>query len=358
VNLGQAFDPRHNALNAWRLILATGVIFWHSYPLTGHTIGYQPAVRLLGEVWVDGFFTVSGFLITASWLRKPHLREFWTARFLRIFPGLWVCLLVVAFIMAPIAAAIKHTSVPFTSEIGYVLNNGLLNVYYAGINGTPTGIPWPGVWNGSIWTLIFELLCYVAVFVLGVTGLLRRSWVLPTLFVLSVAWSGWVSYPTMAMQTIPQMLARFAVVFLAGALIHQYKDRIPASWSLVMLGAAVVVASGLLQNYRLVAAIPLAYTIIISGALLKAPALRNDISYGVYIYAFPVQQLLATFGALWHPVLFFLTAAACTVPLAALSWFVVEKRAVALKRTFASTTTTAPPTPKGRRGSRLSGKQV
>lgn len=308
------------------------VIFWHSYPLSGHTIDYQPIVRLLDEVWVDGFFAVSGFLITRSWLQRPHLRQYWFARFLRIFPGLWVCVLVTAFVIAPITGAIKHWSVPLSAEVAYALNNGLLNVYYAGINGTPQGIPWPGVWNGSLWTLIFELLCYVMVCVLGVLGLLKRQWVLPTLFVLSVAWSAYVGYPTLTFTTIPQMLSRFAVVFLAGALIYQYRDVIPARWSLVALCGVAVVVSGLAANYRLIAALPLAYAILVSGALIRNITLRNDISYGMYIYAFPVQQLLATFGlASLHPIVFFLVAALCTVPLAAASWFVVEKRAMALK---------------------------
>ncbi|TXI39651.1 MAG: acyltransferase [Mycobacterium sp.] len=332
MKLEQAFDPRHNALNLWRLILATGVIFWHSFPLTGNTIDFQPAVRLLSEVWVDGFFTVSGFLITASWMRRPHLGEYWRARFLRIFPGLWVCVAVTAFVIAPIAAAVKHSSLPLSAEFAYVVNNGLLNVFYAGINGTPKDIPWPGVWNGSLWTLVFELLCYIAVCVLGVLGLLKRQWVLPTLFVASAVWSAYVSYPTMAQQSIPQMLARFAVVFLAGALIHQYRDAIPAHWSLVALCGVIVIASGFAQNYRLIAALPLAYAIIVSGALVRRFPLRNDISYGMYIYAFPVQQLLATLGLVsLHPTVFFLVAALCTIPLAAASWFVVEKRAMALK---------------------------
>jgi peptidoglycan/LPS O-acetylase OafA/YrhL len=138
VKLGQAFDPRKNALNAWRLILAVGVIFWHSWPLTGHTIGYQPVVRLLSEVWVDGFFTISGFLITASWMRRPRLKEYWTARGLRIFPGLWVCLVVTAFVIAPVSVWIQRGSpLSVSSEVGYVLNNGVLNAYYAGIGGTP-----------------------------------------------------------------------------------------------------------------------------------------------------------------------------------------------------------------------------
>ncbi|MGL5442611.1 MAG: acyltransferase family protein, partial [[Mycobacterium] stephanolepidis] len=109
--LGQVFDPRNNALNAWRLILAVSVIFCHSWRLTGRTITYRPFEQLIEQAGVDGFFAVSGFLITASWLRKPKLRDFAIARGLRIFPGLWVCLLIIAFVIAPISVLIQGGSV-------------------------------------------------------------------------------------------------------------------------------------------------------------------------------------------------------------------------------------------------------
>ncbi|EUA24317.1 putative membrane protein [Mycobacterium xenopi 3993] len=100
MKLGQAFDPRRNALNAWRLTLATGVILWHSFPLTGHHIAFQPVHQLLRDAWVDGFFAISGFLITWSWLSNPRLCTYLVARGLRILPGLWLCLIITAFVIA------------------------------------------------------------------------------------------------------------------------------------------------------------------------------------------------------------------------------------------------------------------
>lgn len=336
--LGQVFDPRNNALNAWRLVLAASVILWHSWPLTGRRVLYTPIEQLLEQVGVDGFFAVSGFLITASWLRNPRLRDYSIARGLRIFPGLWVCLVVVAFVIAPIGVTIQGGSavdlLASHAPFKYVLNNAVLNVYYAGIDGTPKDIPWPGVWNGSIWTLVFELICYIAVAVLGVLGLATKRWLIPVAFVVTLGATAWFSYPVFAMQTIPQMVARFAVMFAAGALLHRFRDVLPARWSLVAVSVVLVMVAGLLPNYRVLGAIPLAYAIIVSGALIrnKRLSLRNDLSYGMYIYAFPVQQSLAIMGlASLNPFLFFVVATAGTVPLAALSWFLVEKRAMRLK---------------------------
>ncbi|CDO87088.1 acyltransferase [Mycobacterium triplex] len=341
MKLAQAFDPRNNALNVWRLILATGVILEHAWPLTGRHLR-PPFDQLISQVWVDGFFVISGFLITSSWVHNPRLREFVAARALRIFPGLWVCLLVVAFVIAPIGVAIQGGPVATiwssTAPIEYVLNNAVLNFFHVGIAGTPTGVPWPGVWDGPLWTLAFELMCYVAVAVAGLAGLLKRRWPAPVVFGLAVALSAVVSYPIMKVETIPQMVTRFAVVFAAGAVLHQYRDVIPARWSLVALSAAIVVAAGVLvPNYRVIAAIPLAYAVVVSGALIHNPRLRlrTDLSYGVYIYAWPMQQLLVICGlGFLPPIPFTIVAALSTLPLAALSWFQVEKRALALKSRF------------------------
>jgi peptidoglycan/LPS O-acetylase OafA/YrhL len=337
-SLGRVFDPRCNALNAWRLVLASGVILQHSWPLTGRTLD-TPFDQLLTQRWVDGFFVISGFLITSSWMRNPRLSEYLAARFLRIFPGLWVCLVVVAFVIAPIGVAIQGG--PVLDLLGspgpflYVLNNAMLNVFYVGINGTPKGVPWPGVWDGSLWTLIFELMCYAAVAALGVTGLLRRRWTIPIIFGLSVIGAALVGNPVQELQTIPQMVTRFAVCFSAGALVYQFRENLPARWSFVALSAVLVLASAILPNFRVYAALPLAYAVVVSGALLKSDRLnlRNDVSYGVYIYAWPVQQLLATagLGAL-NPFAFFAVATSATVPLAVASWLLVEKRALSLKK--------------------------
>lgn len=338
--LAQVFDTRNNALNAWRLVLASGVILEHSWPLTGRKI-HPPVDQLLTQVWVDGFFAISGFLITASWVRNPRLREYFVARVLRIFPGLWVCLVVVGFVIAPIGVAIQGGSpsklLLSPAPIQYVLNNAVLNVYHTGIDGTPRNVPFPRVWDGVLWTLIFELLCYIAIALAGVAGLLNRRWPATAVFALFLVAAALVSYPVGTVETILQTIARFALVF-AGALLHQFQDMIPARWSLVAVSLAIVVVSGLLvPNYRTVAAVPLAYAVVVSGALIRSQRLRlrTDLSYGVYIYAWPMQQLLVICGlAFLPPFAFAVVAGLATVPLAALSWFLVEKRALSLKARF------------------------
>jgi peptidoglycan/LPS O-acetylase OafA/YrhL len=353
LKLGEEFDPRCNALNAWRLAMAMGVILWHSWLITGRQVSFGPAHQLLRDVFVDGFFAISGFLITWSWFRRPKLRDYFVARGLRILPGFWVCLIIVAFVIAPIGVAIGGGSLGklllSPAPFQFVLRNAGLMLQQNDIAGTPLGVPRPGEWDSSLWTLYWEALCYVAIAILGITGLLRRRWLIPVLLALAVLWSTQLPSLTSLAEAPPgtqkidaaaQMLmaegaaARFGVMFLAGALIYQLRNVIPARWSLVAVSVAIVLASSLLPNYRLIGAIPLAYALIASAALIHNPRFRlpTDLSYGVYIYAFPMQQLLVICGlAILSPPLFAVVAAAVTLPLAALSWFLVEKPAVSLK---------------------------
>ena len=198
----------------------------------------------------------------------------------------------------------------------------------------------------------WEVLCYIAVAVFGVVGLLRRRWFIPALLALALLWSArlpaWSVFaessgvaakygPGTAVLFVQAIVARFGVMFLAGAFIYQIRNVIPARWSLVALSGVVVLAASLLPNYRVLAAIPLAYAVIVSGALIhnKRLRLRTDLSYGVYVYAWPMQQLLVICGlAVLNPVVFAMVATIVTVPLAAVSWFLVEKPATSLKSRF------------------------
>lgn len=339
MTLGQVFDTRKNALNAWRLTLATSVIVGHSFVLTGHP---WTGASYIAAGGVDGFFAVSGFLITASWLRHPHLRDYSAARALRILPGYYVCLVITAFVIAPIGVAIQGGAalklLLSTAPLEYIAMNIAVVTLKADVGGTPRGVPYPGSWNSSLWTLIFELGCYFAVAALGMAGLANRRWVSPA--ILAVAVVGEALSPPIRLDApflaqFAAVASRFAVMFAAGALLYQWRDKIPARWSLVAVSAVVVALGGtLLPHYRLLGGIPLAYAVIASGALIKNKRLRlrTDLSYGVYIYAFPIQQLLVI---CWpgrpNPVVHSIVAAAATLPVAALSWFLVEKPAMSLK---------------------------
>ncbi len=252
---------------------------------------------------------------------------------------MWACLIVTAFVIAPIAVVTQGGSAAklllSRAPFEYVLENSAARIFQPDIGGTPRGVPWFGVWNGSLWTLVWELLCYIAVAGLGVVGLLRRRWLIPALLALALYFSAkltpyrvlgeappetWQHIDAATVKLVTDgIAARFAVMFLAGALLYRFRGVIPARWSLVAVSLVIVLAASLLPNYRVVAAIPLAYAIIVSGALIhnKRLRLRTDLSYGVYIYAFPMQQLLVICGlAILNPIAFAIIAAIATLPLA------------------------------------------
>ncbi|GBG36907.1 acyltransferase family protein [Mycobacterium montefiorense] len=340
MKLAEVFNPRCNALNLFRLGLASEVMLFHSWPITGHMPPHA-LLQLMFAVGVDGFFAISGFLITASWLRDPRVRDYLTARALRILPGLYVCLIITAFVFAPLSVAVQGGSpaklLLSTAPFEYVLKNAtLVSVLQFDVAGTPLQVASPGVWNASLWSLIWEVLCYFMVAVIGILGLANHRWVTPAILALAVVAAMFLPPLTFpGSWTIPQLAVRSAIMFSAGALMYQWKDVIPARWSLVAASVVVVVAASvLLPDYRVVAALPLAYTVIVSGSLIRntRTTLRTDLSYGVYIYAFPTQQLLVVLGlGGLHPAVFFVVALCTTLPLAAMSWFSIEKPSMALK---------------------------
>lgn len=339
-SLAVMVDPRTNTLNFVRLVLASSVIVWHSFALSGHPFPAGYGKQIMGEFAVDGFFAISGFLLAGSWLHRPDLLTFLKNRCLRIFPAFWTCLVVVAFGIAPLAMLIQGTPVStlFTgprSSFHYVVENAGLTIHLYGINGTPTGIPLEHVWNGALWTLRWEFLAYLCLALLGVLRLLRRRWV-----VLSVAMILWAGQIAVGLHILPSTYyttsaTRFGLMFTLGCVLSVFGRWIPTHrW--VVVGFVVLLAlSPLLPSYRMIGAPAVAYLVVWAGGAIRSERLRltnRDISYGMYIYGVPTQQLLAIAGLAGAPTpLFALCSLLCTAPLAALSWVFVERPALRLK---------------------------
>jgi peptidoglycan/LPS O-acetylase OafA/YrhL len=337
VTLGERFDPRNNSLNALRLLLATLVIVSHAWPIGG--FGPDPEIGGLGlGGWaVAGFFAISGYLITSSRLRSNLLPYLWR-RFLRIFPGLWVCLLVIALVFAPVAALTQTWAEGITAPglARYVITNGLFIHAQEGIASTLHGVPYANSWDGSLWTLRYEFGCYL---LLGAAFLFpfirRRPGSLAGLFagcllVTILAFELDVHVPATV-----ETAAYLGTYFFAGSLLFVYAEKVRLN-ALVICAAVLWLAAAVWTGHVLAAtALPLALLVMFLGATLPLQRIgrRNDISYGVYIYAFPVQQLLVLAGAASLGVgAFVVLGIAATLPLAAASWFVVERRAMDLKR--------------------------
>lgn len=328
MSLSEVFDPKANSLTAIRLVLAVGVIAWHGILITDVEVIW-PVRQVLGAGFVDGFFAISGFLIVASWMQRPSLFHFITARALRILPAFWIALAMTAFVIAPGALLLATGSLPggfWNSATSYVLTGLDLMIEQPDIAGTAGAMA--NGWNQSLWTLWWESACYVIVAVLGFFGLLRRRTML-ALFVGALALALLVLAGVLPAHFLSQT-ARFLTMFAAGGALYLYRDRIPASWWGVAAAVPIVTASTLLPDYRLVGGIPLAYALIVGGSLLRRPVLRTDLSYGIYVYAFPIQVGLVMLGVT-SPAANALLALACTLPFAVASWYLIERPALRLK---------------------------
>lgn len=351
--LGGSFDPRNNSLNAMRLGLATAVLVSHGIKFNGSED--DPLGRLAGDarlsgtgvdigtIAVDGFFVLSGFLITASFLTSSSWKRFMWHRFLRIFPAFWVCLLVTAAVFAPLAALLENGSATAFPVVGsesaasYVVNNAALRLRQEGI-----GDLLNGQFNGSLHTLFFEFLCYLGLAVLGVLGILRRR----TMLVLACAALVWaaaaIDLTTGGVLTgggdhdSRELLLRFVLMFLAGAACQRYAAHVPVGAASLLLGLPLLVASIVwVDLYLLLAPLALAVLLLPLGARpeLSRVGRRRDLSYGLYVYAWPVQALLLAASVPEDTGLlpYLLLSLVLALGLAVLSWYGIEARALSAK---------------------------
>lgn len=341
--LAEAFDPRRNALNALRLVMAAGVVAGHAALLASYQLP-RPITTLLSEGAVDGFFAMSGFLITASYLRVTSVWRYLWHRALRILPGFWVCLVVTAAVIAPIGAwrqgiaGAAYWDAPY-GPVQYVLRNALLWIAQPQIANTPSGGGYPLHWNASLWTLYWEVLCYLAVAALGVWSVLRsKRWLVLNLaiglYLLTIAKAAIPAVGVHFQSFLGMAGPRLALMFALGAVLWLYRDVVPMH-PLVAAGAALLLVAGLASgaDYRVLGGPAWAYLVLWLGCLLPLSiGRRHDLSYGLYIYAFPVQQVLLIFGlAAWGWAAYVGLSLLVTLPFAAASWWLVERQALNAK---------------------------
>jgi len=339
MSLTERFLPRNNSLNALRLALATLVVVSHAWPLTG--LEPEPAFggANLGTWAVFGFFAISGFLITRSRLRARRARDYYRARALRILPAFVVALVVVAFVFAPLSVLVDPGAAwnPLSS-LTYVLRNLPLYapiVWQPGIETTLVNAVYPTDWDGPLWTLFWEGLCYIAVGVL-VSVLPRKvlPGVLIGLFVVLTLASTALALEVVQVNDLIGRAIPMILAFIGGALLLLFGDRVRLSPIWLAAAGALLAATIVIGLGPSLGTLPLALLLIWLGVVLPLQRVgsKYDISYGVYIYAWPVQQFVTLVAGPLMPIpLDLLIVMAVTVPLAFLSCILIERPALARK---------------------------
>jgi peptidoglycan/LPS O-acetylase OafA/YrhL len=355
-SMGDAMDGRENHFNLLRILLAAGVLLSHCFPLTaGHgNFAGEPwfeltqGMRQLGSTCVLGFFVISGYLVSQSFERSPSLLVYLRARLLRIYPAAIACAIVSALFLGPLVTSLDARDYFGSHELWRFLakTTTFLELKHGGrsLPGAFPDNPVTGNMNGSLWTISWELLCYVVLIPCGLLLYRQRSrfgrtaaWTL--LVVLAIAGSAQQAWRVLPNNLVAGFLA-FWGFFAIGILGRALLARIP-SHPLATLGAAA--AFVLIARYErgvplLGIASPalLGYVLLTAATQLPRSWLAynrlGDFSYGLYLYAWPAQQtLLLLFPQLTAWMLFPAALVAALVP-AVLSWRLIERPALRLKQ--------------------------
>lgn len=333
-----------NNFDFLRILFATLVLITHSYPLTGvpeqdvlwH---FSHGQLLLSKLGVAGFFVISGYLILKSLLRSKSLKEYYFKRIIRLFPALWVVVLLT--LLGGYFLAGKSAAAYFTdhSTLKYLLN--LVLRMHLGIEGVFEHNPYPSFINASLWTIPYEVLCYLLLtplfFIRQRGPLVRAALIGAFVVLLGLQGAGLVKFPTPGLRLDSDQIIFFGLFFLSGAVLALFPAWLRAARTrnlLVGLSGLGLLGTLYFGGFALAQFLLVPVFVIALGAS-NYPALSwirryGDISYGVYIWGFPVQQTLWYFLHPSQPVMALLSIP-ITWALGFLSWHFIEEPVLRLK---------------------------
>ncbi|WP_230740454.1 acyltransferase family protein [Methanooceanicella nereidis] len=343
---------RHdNNFDFLRLAGALLVIFFTTYGVLG-AYKFDPLFRLTngalttGSIGVAIFFIISGYLITMSWYKRRNIPRFLWARFLRLVPALAGVALVTIFIIGPLTT---HQNLwdYFTSRAtwGYL---SIITVFFPSYYLPDVFIHNPSnMVNAALWSLPVESTMYLIILALGVLGILYRKYFV-TLFTLLILGAHLyinvhtlhtilpvISHDILDQLKLYSQMLGYPLYFMVGSIYYLNQDKIKYDKRLVLMASIVWVLS--FSNYELLlltSFICIPY-IVLGIAFTSIPYINGigskaDISYGLYIFHYPIQQTLLNFFSLDTLTLLIATLL-ITVPLAWMSWHLIENKALSLK---------------------------
>lgn len=337
--LGNCTTLRDNNFNLFRILAATCVLISHAYPLSLGAGAEEPLERFLGGISLGSvsvlvFFSISGFFITKSFVFSVSWQQFLVARVLRLFPAL-VVVLVVTIVLGGLLLTTADPVKFWGSAPSYFLRNLTLVKLDYSLPGIFESNPYGTAINGSLWTLFYEVVCYTGIFIAGVLGILYRPRLSALCLGLAIMFCLFMPYLPVHFRL--QLLSQLALPFTIGMSFFLWRNLIPLSLFLAaMLGFLAWAVYGT-EVFRPVFVLALSYAVFVLGywpnAFLQSYNRLGDYSYGTYIYAFPVQQLVASSGVA-DPLVNIAIALPVTLICAVLSWHFIERAALNLKPKF------------------------
>lgn len=342
-----------NSFDVVRLAAALLVVYGHAFPLTGNAApGF--AGNSVQAIAVKVFFVISGYLIMASWQRDPSAVRFLIRRALRIMPGLIAVVVFTTAILGPLLSTLGLQEYLASGRTWTYLHNALLRPQYD-LPGVFTANVYPVAVNGSLWSLPAEVAMYVAGPVAWLAGMLvlRNPRAGYTLFTVA-ALIGSLYLVRYSPPAVPPVIYGSSLVslldvapyFLVGGLFSLWHlDRFfnPLAAACAWVALSLLHLPGMAMEIGLYAVLPFVVLTIATHPSHAGDWLskRGDISYGVYLYGFPVQQcVVAVLGAsAYHPLANFFLTLIPLVLISALSWRFVEQPMLRFKPTKAVSAT-------------------
>jgi peptidoglycan/LPS O-acetylase OafA/YrhL len=340
--LKDILNAPNNGVTPLRLLLAVVVVFEHAWRVITPS-GTDPGLDVFGMspayAAVNGFFILSGALITKSLLESnADMIAYWASRLLRLMP------LLIAFALVVLAAGPFISSLSWSAywQQGDSWAYSLRVIFFLDVaTGTPGAFssnPAPGFIGVQLWTLRYELLAYIAIAAAFLLGLLSRRVISFAMLTATIALAVAYDLPGLGLPPALENFGRFGLTFMLGVVAWQYRDIYrPRWWHSAVTGTLVVLAWNT-PAYEIVWAGFLGSALFwLSGVMMKGQLPLTgrgapDFSYGLYVWHFFILQLFIHLGA---PLSFgFLIAFAlpASLLLAALSWYLVEKPSLALKK--------------------------
>jgi len=341
-------NRRENNFTFIRMIAASLVIVSHAYDLL--KVGYEPFAIIsgfdtLGGLAVSTFFVISGFLVTASLLRARTGYQYLINRCLRIFPGLIVVILLSTLVLGPLLTELTVSDYFTHPHTWSYLKNIYLYDLHHDLPGVFAQLPFAYAINGSIWTLPLEFTAYLCLLLIFLANGLNSRFIF--IFITLLIFTHLKLFDFFGLQNTFLFsmhliqLNKFAIFFFSGVLIYLIKDQIPLNYTLFFCAIGLLIASfGVSLSF---VQAPIIYYItwsyiVIFIAYAPLPLAKyfdkfGDISYGIYLYGFPVQQTLIYFHVQEIGFgLFTLIAWLISAIFAFFSWHLVEKQALKLKQ--------------------------
>ena len=335
-------NGRINNMDAIRFFAAFLVIVSHSFAISGFP---EPTIGsfTLGKIGVAIFFSLSGFLIASSWDNHPRFLPFMGKRVLRIIPGLAGATLFTVFVIGLIFTSLPAKEYLLSAQTIEYLNNFLVYGMASTLPGVFSANPIPNVVNGSLWTLPYEFTAYLLIALLGITSIIKK-WRVAVIILGGLVVLGSIPSLTQSSLRIPFIEMQIGPLFMlsgyffAGSLLYKLRSQIILNGWIAVLSIAVFFLFSSSPVGYILSVVSISYSTLV---VAYSPSInlinfgkRGDVSYGLYIYAFPVQQAVVVAIPKADPLDVFLISFPLTFFLALVSWKLIEYPALKLKWVF------------------------